>query len=312
MTQAFNLALLANKANTSGQLDASTGLFNAAPVSNGGTGLATITANSLMVGNGTGNVALIAPGSNGNTLISNGTSWVSSAAPYAGSKGQIFTSSGTFTIPPSVTAIKVTVVGGGGGGAGCTVAAACSVSLGGGGGGGSMAIQFFSGLTPGNTLSVTIGAAGTAGGVNAAGGAGGTSSVASGTQTITTVSCPGGGGGTPAIANSTGSPSNLGSGGSTPTGGTINLPGYPYKGWAGASIYAGAFYNQSGIAAFTLGSPSPLGGYPTTSAYWRSGGGGSVGDAASNYGSGGCGGLDAGNGARAGGAGAAGIVIIEW
>lgn len=118
MTQAFNLALLANNVNTSGQLNASTGLFNAAPVANGGTGLATITANNLMVGNGTGAVALIAPGSNGNQLISNGTSWASSAAPYAGSKGQIFTSSGTFTVPAAVTAVKVTVIGGGGGGAG--------------------------------------------------------------------------------------------------------------------------------------------------------------------------------------------------
>lgn len=37
---------------------------------------------------------------------------------YAGGKGQAFTSSGTFTIPAGVTAIKITAVGGGGGGYG--------------------------------------------------------------------------------------------------------------------------------------------------------------------------------------------------
>ena len=38
MTQAFNLSQLANFTNSSGQLDASTGLYNDVPVSNGGTG----------------------------------------------------------------------------------------------------------------------------------------------------------------------------------------------------------------------------------------------------------------------------------
>lgn len=41
MTQAFNLALLANKLNSSGQLDAATGLYNATPIANGGTGATT-------------------------------------------------------------------------------------------------------------------------------------------------------------------------------------------------------------------------------------------------------------------------------
>lgn len=41
MTQAFNLSQLANKVNTSGQLDASTGLVNTVSVANGGTGTTT-------------------------------------------------------------------------------------------------------------------------------------------------------------------------------------------------------------------------------------------------------------------------------
>ena len=38
MTQAYNLSQLANNANSSGQLDASAGLFNDVPIASGGTG----------------------------------------------------------------------------------------------------------------------------------------------------------------------------------------------------------------------------------------------------------------------------------
>ena len=41
MTQAFNLSQVANNANSSGQINASTGLYNAVPVANGGTGSTT-------------------------------------------------------------------------------------------------------------------------------------------------------------------------------------------------------------------------------------------------------------------------------
>jgi hypothetical protein len=44
MTQAFNLSQLANNLNTSGQLDATDGLVNAVPVTNGGTGASTASA----------------------------------------------------------------------------------------------------------------------------------------------------------------------------------------------------------------------------------------------------------------------------
>lgn len=45
------------------------------PVANGGTGLATVTSNNLLTGNGTSAVNLIAPGTNGQVLASNGTVW---------------------------------------------------------------------------------------------------------------------------------------------------------------------------------------------------------------------------------------------
>jgi len=70
---------------------------------------------------------------------------------------QVFTSSGTFTVPTGITKVKVTVVGGGAG----------PGNIGGGGGGGT-AIEIISGLTPGNTVSVTVGSGG--GGFNISGG----------------------------------------------------------------------------------------------------------------------------------------------
>lgn len=47
-------------------------------VANGGTGATTLTANSVILGNGTGPVQLVAPGANGNVLTSNGTTFQSS------------------------------------------------------------------------------------------------------------------------------------------------------------------------------------------------------------------------------------------
>jgi len=49
----------------------------------GGTGLTSITANSVMLGNATGSVLLVSPGTTGNVLISNGTTWTSSTLANA-------------------------------------------------------------------------------------------------------------------------------------------------------------------------------------------------------------------------------------
>lgn len=56
-------------------------LTNALTVPNGGTGATTLTANSVLIGNGTSAVTAVAPSTNGNLLTSNGTTWVSSPAP---------------------------------------------------------------------------------------------------------------------------------------------------------------------------------------------------------------------------------------
>lgn len=47
------------------------------PVANGGTNVATLPLNQLVVGNGTGSVLAIAPGASGNHLTSDGTVWSS-------------------------------------------------------------------------------------------------------------------------------------------------------------------------------------------------------------------------------------------
>jgi len=64
-------------------------------VANGGTSLTTLTANNVILGNGTSTPGFVAPGSSGNLLTSNGTTWQSTAPasssmptgalmPYAG------------------------------------------------------------------------------------------------------------------------------------------------------------------------------------------------------------------------------------
>jgi hypothetical protein len=49
-------------------------------VARGGTGATTLTANNVILGNGTSAVQFVAPGTNGNILTSNGTTWTSAAA----------------------------------------------------------------------------------------------------------------------------------------------------------------------------------------------------------------------------------------
>jgi hypothetical protein len=56
---------------------------------NGGTGATTLTANNVILGNGTSAVQFVAPGTSGNVLTSNGTTWQSTTPAATGaSKGQ--------------------------------------------------------------------------------------------------------------------------------------------------------------------------------------------------------------------------------
>lgn len=195
------------------------------------------------------------------------------------SNWQVFTANGTFTIPATITKVKVTVVGGGGGG-GYTRESS-------GGGGGGAAIKIISGLTPGGTVAVTVGN----------GGAGGTSgSVTGGTGQTSSFgaycSASGGSGG----ASNAGSPGTIaGALGGIGSSGDLNIRG------GGAGIY----FEDSGIGYIGgYGGSSILGGgapiLPHNS--------GSAGNAGGAYGGGGSGGSSGQNG----GAGAAGVVIVEY
>jgi len=92
-------------------------LVNALPAGSGGTGANTLTAESVVIGNGTSSVKFVAPGTASNVLTSNGTAWVSQAAAAGGGDYimQVFTSPGTWTKAAGLKAIRVTVIGGGGG-----------------------------------------------------------------------------------------------------------------------------------------------------------------------------------------------------
>lgn len=240
-------------------------------------GLATIAASGSASDLSTGTVgtARLASGTASSSTYLRGDQTWATVTSLPGTQGQVFTSSGTFTIPTGITAVKVTVVGGGG--AGGYVSGGGNMACGGGGGGGA-AIKYLTGLTPGNTLTVTRGAAG------------GTSSVASGTQAISTVSATGGA--TGGILNG----SNIGGAGGTGSGGDLNIGGQD-----GGSTTAA----DPGFFGGTGGS-SILGGGGRGGASVSGGQSGAAGRA---YGGG-------GGGARvdgtSGGAGAAGVVIFEW
>jgi hypothetical protein len=58
-------------------------------VDQGGTGLTTLTANNVILGNGTSTPLFVAPGTAGNVLTSNGTTWSSTTPAASGAtKGQ--------------------------------------------------------------------------------------------------------------------------------------------------------------------------------------------------------------------------------
>lgn len=71
---------------------------NYTPVSSGGTGQSTLTANNVILGNGTSPVQFVAPGASGSVLRSTGTTWESGGVPAAGSNTQVqFNASGSLT-----------------------------------------------------------------------------------------------------------------------------------------------------------------------------------------------------------------------
>jgi hypothetical protein len=78
--QIYNSKLANNSVATSNIIDGSVTLaklYTGISVAYGGTGVSTIPANALMIGNGTSDITTLAPGTSGNLLVSDGTSWTS-------------------------------------------------------------------------------------------------------------------------------------------------------------------------------------------------------------------------------------------
>jgi hypothetical protein len=197
---------------------------------------------------------------------------------------QYFTSSGTFTIPTgtmSNTQFTVEVLGGGGAGSPVTVSGG-PVPGGGGGGQGGRAILVTTGWTAGNTITVTVGAAGSL------------SSISSGTQTISTVT------GSPGSAGSqpSGSYGGVPGTGGAASGGTVNIPGCP--GFAGSEL-------DTSATASTGGNGGGCGEYAQPGAGAKGNGG-----AAGGYGAGGGGGGGSNGSSTTGGAASSGLVAFTW
>jgi len=70
------------------------------PVANGGTNRTSLTANSVIIGNGTSAVNFVAPGTTGNVLTSDGTTWTSAAGGGGGgAQGFVLMYTGSNTMP---------------------------------------------------------------------------------------------------------------------------------------------------------------------------------------------------------------------
>lgn len=229
MTQAYNLSQLANNLNTAGQLDATDGLVNAVPVANGGTGATTATAARTNLGLviGTNVPSPTGTGASGTWPITitngvyttgdqtiggtktftngvrfnDGTTQTTASTAYPGAKFQLFTTSGTFTVPAGITSLFVRVWGAGGGGAGGSPTSG-PLYDGGTGGRGGFVEAGISGLTPGASITVTVGTGGNGAAAGANSGAGGTSSF--GTYASATGGAAGTSGGTAGVGTVSG------------------------------------------------------------------------------------------------------------
>jgi hypothetical protein len=240
---------------------------------------------------GTGNIAL-------NTIAASN---LSSAISW--DNGTSFNTSGTWTVPTGVNVIWVYAFGGGGGGGGGQSGVG-SGGLGGAGGSGSVATMIPMGVTPGATITITIGAGG-AGGTTGGSGSPGSPTIVNG------MFFNGGGGGNGITANPT---SNGGYGLSVTNGGGSGHAGYAaFVGGGGGNPGATSGSGNAGGGGGG-GGPGSAGTNGGNGGSGSSGGGGAGGgSAAANTGAGG-GGVGSGSSASAGpgGTGGSGQVTIMW
>ena len=209
------------------------------------------------------------------------------------------TSSTTLVVPAGVTQMVGSgAAGGGGGGGGGGGTGASSTGAGGGGGGaGQSAVDQLLTVSPGETLTITIGAGGK-GALAASGSAGGTTSVV-GSVSGTLITLTGGLGGT------------VGTYGASNVAGGFGGSGYP-TGTAGADTNPATSGSPSGAGG--VGGSSPFGGGGAGGRGASSGG--LSGQAAGGYGAGGGGGggsyVSGSNSGSTGGAASSGFMFLQW
>ena len=191
---------------------------------------------------------------------------------------QVFTASSTWTKPAGIKKIIVEVVAGGGGGGGST---STSARVGGGGGGGGAARELID-VTGTSSETVTVGSGGSAGSSSGNGGNGGASSFGAFLSA------------TPGIGGLNGNAISQTVAGGTGSGGDVNQDGG--DGSVCRILGAGADGEGGGTGGYgSSGGPTTIN---------------SVGKTGRRYGGGGNGGRNDSTTARAGGAGAAAIVIV--
>lgn len=215
--------------------------------------------------------------------------------------------SGTWSVPPGVTAIRVTVVGAGGGGA---TGSEDDPFLSGGGGGGSGGIlQTTLSVAPGDEISYQVGSGGSGAISTGAGGRPGSSGTVSnigyrGTFYVAT----GGAGGGASGGNLGGSHYNAGGAGGTP-GGTAGSPGASQRAQAASrNLMAGGAGGSANPYGFGgAGAPGVPSGGPATPENQN-------GQPGTGHGAGGGGGAGGRNDAPqgSGASGSGGYVRIEW
>ncbi|MBP6515647.1 MAG: hypothetical protein KA242_01260 [Chitinophagales bacterium] len=223
---------------------------------------------------------------------------------------------GTYTVPAGVTSITVTCYGGGGAGGG---ARSTDRNGGGGGGGACVTVSSFP-VSPGNQITVSVGAGGT--GVSQASGNPGLASSVSIGSTVFARAAGGAGGAMGANSSSAGAggagglkanniPVNVGNNGGNGAGSNPTTTSTDQSGGGGGG--AGTAANGgNGVTGGAGGGGGATGGGAGGTGRSTTSNSGSLGGSGTGYGGGGGGSTVFNTGTRPGGNGAAGAVIITY